>query len=94
MVVITLSEIIHYVIIGLIIIGFILACVISYITNTYKEKSNKWHNCYECKHFEFTGVPSVGNNCYYKCKITGNRYTEDVNYRIKYEKCKNFENKE
>lgn len=94
MVVITLSEIIHYAIIGLIIIGFILACVISYIINTYKEKSKKWHNCFECKHYYCRDVASFGGISYDKCEITGIEDRHDFNDSVEYRKCKNFENKE
>lgn len=94
MVVITLSDIIGIGVFIFFVIIILLCLIVGFISNIYKEKSKKWHNCFECKHYYCRDVASFGGISFDKCKITGVEDRHDFNDSVEYRKCKNFENKE
>ena len=94
MVVITLGDVIGIILGSIIVKSFILFFVISYITNKYKEKSKKWHNCFDCKNYYCRDISSVGGISYDKCKITGIEDIHEFNDDIEYRKCKDFTKKQ
>lgn len=95
MVIITLSDIIGIILVVGFIAFLIIACIVSVIVDTYKEKSKKWHNCYECKNHYLKGVSSVGGYSYWKCQVTDEEVTEEPNQSYtQYRKCDKFESEE
>lgn len=93
MIVVTLSELIKVLILGIVIIGFILCFAITYILNTYKEKSKKWHDCTKCKYHYLYDTPKLGGDeCRYRCE---KGYYDDwhKHNNIIWTKCKEFQEK-
>jgi len=50
-------------------------------------------NCYNCKHYALFDTASLGYGCRYKCVKLCRIDKANINYRVHYERCKQFENK-
>lgn len=50
-------------------------------------------NCFNCKYYKLHDVASVGNSCRYKCTLKNRYDRHNMNNRIKFTKCKEFESK-
>ena len=88
MIVVTIWDIIIFVIIGI----AILLSIITAITEETKKIGKK--NCYECKHYKLHDVASCGDGCWYKCtKHNRKDSCVSMNETEHYEKCKFFTNK-
>lgn len=84
-VIISIRDIITFVVIG-------LAIIISIITTIIEEiKKNRKKNCYECKYYKLDDVASCGDCCWYRC-TKHNRKDNGVsmNEEEHYERCKDF----
>lgn len=90
MIIISIEDIISIILI----LFFIISLFILFIINLYKEKSKKWHNCFECKNYYCRDVSSFGGYRYDKCKITEVEDTHNFNDEVEYRKCKSFVKKE
>lgn len=91
MVVVTLSDIIGLIVLGIFIIAIILYGLYLIISSFYNRKFKK--NCFECKHYYLQDVAGAGDCCWYNCRIH-NEYHKDrhsMNDKCMYRKCKDFE---
>ena len=91
MVVITISEIISLVILGIFILLVIL-CGICVIIDNWFNKFRK--NCYRCKYWKLDRVAGSGGICWYKCDkkcLKENEIEQEMNDREYYVKCNQFE---
>ena len=88
MIVITISDIINFIIIGIVILIIIINVIKSWLDSIFKK------NCYECKHYEFYSTHGCGSDCDYKCYKKDRIDVEDMNSTAHYEKCDDFERKE
>ena len=91
MVVITLSDIIGLIVLGIFIVAIILYGLYLLISSFYDRKFKK--NCFECKHYYLQDVAGAGDCCWYNCRLH-NEYHKDrhsMNDKYMYRKCKDFE---
>lgn len=88
MLVVTIDDILTLIIFGMFILIFIIAFIKSCLDSIFKK------NCYKCKYYNFYDTFSYGDNCKYKCYKKDRIDVENVNCRIHYEKCNDFEEKE
>lgn len=88
MVVITISDIINFIIWGIFIIVIIIMAIKAWLDTIFKK------NCYECKHYGFYSTHSYGQYCDYKCYKKNRIDVNDLNDKEHYEKCDDFELKE
>lgn len=85
MIVISIRDIIAFVIIGIAIVGSIVIGIINRIKKIGKK------NCYKCKHYDLYDVASCGDSYRYKCN-KHNRIDDSVsmNEEEHYERCENY----
>lgn len=91
MIVITLSDIIGLVVLGIFIFDIIFYGLYLVVFNFYNHKFK--NNCFECKHYYLQDVAGAGDCCWYNCRIH-NEYHKDrhsMNDKCMYRKCKDFE---
>lgn len=91
MVVITINDIISFILIGLLILGFITYIGYGFIRERFDRKFRK--NCYKCKHWKLNNVAGSGGIAWYKCEknCLEDEIRQDFNDTEYYVKCEKFE---
>lgn len=91
MIVITINNIISFILLGLLILGITIYMIYAFIRGMLDRKFKK--NCYECKYWQLNDVSGSGGIAWYKCKNNcfKDEVRQDFNDNYYYVKCDKFE---
>lgn len=88
-VVVTISELIELILIGLFIVGVIGYILYMIIADWFNKHFRK--NCYKCKHWKLESVAGSGYNCCYICEKHNKAYAQEMNNHERYTNCKEYQ---